>query len=81
MSSPLRAVNALSVFWESFAPVVSFSIYEAELFSCSNYSPQSCVHVSDDTDKTSRPQHRHEPEFMHKYAARDQQKSRGQTGV
>lgn len=58
------------------AHVKSFSLYEAELFPSSNYSPQSCMHVSDDTDKTSQPQLGHKPKFMCKYAARDQQKYR-----
>lgn len=53
MSLPLCAVNALSVFWEPVPTSSLFSIYEAEPFPSSNYSPQSCVHVSDDTDKTS----------------------------
>lgn len=56
------------------AHVVFFSIYEAAPAASSNYSPQSCLHVSDDTDKTSQPQLRHEPEVMWKYAAHDQQK-------
>lgn len=74
MSSPLRAVNVLSVFCELVPMLGYFSIYEAAPAPSSNYSPQSCLHVSDDTDKTSQPQLRHEAEVMCKYAAHDQQK-------
>lgn len=78
MSSPLRAVNVPSVFWEpeptSCLFCFFFSVYEAAPAPSSNYSPHSRLHVSDDTDKTSQPQLRHEPEVMCKYAAHVQQK-------
>lgn len=61
MSSLLRAVNVLSVFWEPVPTLCFFSIYEAAPAPSSNYSPQSCLHGSDDTDKTSQPQLGHEP--------------------
>lgn len=54
---------------------VFFSIYEAAPFPSGNYSPQSCVHASDDTDKTWQPRLGREPVFMCKYAARGQAKS------
>lgn len=63
------------------AHVVFFSVYEAAPAPSSNYSPQSCLHVSDDTDKTSQPQLRHEPEVMCKYVETWPAKVWGPTGV
>lgn len=64
--------------FEELAPtpcLFFFSIYEAAPFPSGNYLPQSCVHASDDTDKTWQPQLGREPVFMLKYAARGQAKS------
>lgn len=70
MSSPLCAINVLL---GAGAHVVFFHWRGSA--GTRNYLPQSCLHVSDHTDKTSQPRLRHEPEVLGKYAPHDHQKN------